>query len=620
MKKNGAGQKRGKESQAAARLVQAVTARDTIQREKAVDVILASPSKGIVGELIEFLSSTDGDVRTSGLSLLKRVGGRNLSPLLDLLRNSDPWLRMCACEILGALKKKRTIPHLVTCSSDPDPNVRNAACIALGEFSDSTAEEALLSALQDEEWIAFSAAYSLGKMGSSRAIPHLWKTFVEKDGVLALIACEVLLATGDQHLWRDLFLVLKGWGEQKREMFIRMVLEKEVPAVLEALYETLGEDLFSHLARHLLAEGKCSAALMHLLARFRRIETCNILLDALKKEDQDADEFDDLLQLFVGLNDVWRFRSEVYLHGESEDLLPFVRACGMAGHRVPVETIDRLFASGSLTLKRELIKQLPGIAEGDATGVLRKALKDEDGHVRGDAALAVARLGLKDLTAEVVDLVVDGFPDVRKKGLQALALLDGQRVAELVERLVQSNRTEDRKIALSVVDQLDKEQAFAVMQVLLDDADESVVRSAIYTAGSLLNRDKRYMKLFDRLLGERPVLHGLLRVIREQRLDAFRDRLVKILCEQGSDAWTRYQVLTALAGLRDHSLLDVFVGSLNDESTLIKIGSIKALAELADARAVAYVRPFMKSQDAALRSAASIAVKELRRAEQKRAP
>jgi len=620
MKEGPPKQKPGMKPSAPARLERAVIAGDALQKEKAINAILRSSSKSVVGELIGLLTSTDADVRMNGLSLLKRVGGRNLSPVLDLLKATDPWMRMCACEIMGEVKKKRVVPHLITCSQDPDPNVRNAACIALGEFRDAAAVDALLAALQDEESIAFCAVHSLGKIGSDRTIPYLWKTFVEKDGVLALIACEVLLGFRSQQVWRDVFLVLKGWSEQKRDIFVRTVLEKEVPAVLDMLFDTMVESLFSHLARYVLADGKWSPRLMGLLARFRRPETCDILLDALRTLDQDSEGFDDLLDIFVGLHEVWQFRSEEYLQKDPQELLPFIRACGMAGHKIPAATIERLFMHAPLAVKRELMRQLSSVIDGDATSLMRKALADEDGHIKGDAALAAARLGLAGFTEEIVNISVDGFLDVRRKGLQALAALDKKRLGDVVETLARSGRIDDRKIALTAVDQLDKERTFGVMQVLLDDPDDSVVKSAIHTAGNILPRDNRYLKALNKLLAERPVLHELLRVIREQKLDAFKDPLVKLLGEQGDDAWTRYQVLTALAAFRDHSLLNVFVRSLQDENILIKIGSIKALSELADATAMAHVKPFMRSRDPALRSAASAAVKELRRLDQKWSP
>jgi HEAT repeat protein len=608
--------KPGKKLSAPARLERAVMAGDALQKEKAINAILGSSSKGIVGELMGLLTNTDTNVRMNGLSLLKRVGGRNLSPVLDLLKATDPWMRMCACEILGEVKKKRVMPHLIACSQDPDPNVRNAACIALGAFRDDSAVDALLAALQDEEWIAFCAVHSLGKIGSDRAVPYLWKIFVEKDGVLALITCEVLLGFRRQQVWRDAFLVLKGWSEQKRDIFVRTVLEKEVPAVLDMLFDTMGESLFSHLARHVLADGKWSPRIMGLLARFRRPETCNILLDVLRTVDQDSEEFDDLLDIFVGLHEVWQYRSEEYLQKDPQELLPFIRACGMAGHKIPAETIDRLFMHAPLAVKRELMRQLPSIIDGDATGLMRKALTDEDGHIKGDAAIAAARLGLEGFTQEIVNISVDGFLDVRRKGLQALATLDKQRLGDLVETLARSARSDDRKTALTALNELDKERIFGVMQVLLNDPDESVVKSAIHTAGNMLPQDNRYLKALNELLAERPVVHELLRVIREQKLDIFKDPLVKLFGEQGDDAWTRYQVLTALAAFRDHSLLNVFVGALQDENILIKIGSIKALSDLADASVMVHVKPFMRSQDPALRSAASAAVKELRRLEQ----
>ena len=170
-------------------------------------------------------------------------------------------------------------------------------------------------------------------------------------------------------------------------------------------------------------------------------------------------------------------------------------------------------------------------------------------------------------------------------------------------------------MALSAMHRLDKGKAFAAMKALLDDPDEMVLRSAIYAAGRLVDRDERYLELLNRLLVERPVLHELLRVIRERKLDSFKDRLVELFLETGRDVWTRYEILAALAALRDHSLFDVFAGGLRDENTLIKIGSIKALSDLSDAAAIAHVKPFARSQDAALRSIASAALKQLQQVE-----
>ncbi len=479
--------------------------------------------------------------------------------------------------------------------------------------------KALLEALNDEESIAFSAIYSLGRIASPRVIPQLWRVFVERKGVLSLIACEVLLAFKDRQVLHDLLSVLRGWSEERRDIFIRTILEKEDTATLDQLHETVGEGLFEHLARFILSNRRTSIKVMKLVVRFRRQEACEIILDALKKTGPDDDDFDELVALFVDLKPVWAGKVADYLDKEPAVLLPFIRACGVAGHKIAEESLYKLFSEGPLGLKREIIRQLPNIGERNGSGLLKRALSDEDGHVQGDAALASARLGLNDLAPEILGLARVGFADVRRKALEALAALDIDRATGLVESFVAKGSVEDKKVALVIMDHLDKERAFAVMKTLLADPDETVARSAIYTAGRLLERDQRYLEIFNGLLVKRPVLHELLRVIRERKLSIFRDRLVALFFDQGRDVWTRYEVLAALAVFREHSLFDVFIGGLRDENTLIKIGSIKALSDLSDPAALPHVTPFARSQDATLRSAASAALNKLKQGERKRA-
>ena len=155
------------------------------------------------------------------------------------------------------------------------------------------------------------------------------------------------------------------------------------------------------------------------------------------------------------------------------------------------------------------------------------------------------------------------------------------------------------------------------MKRLLSDPDETVVRAAIYTTGKLIEKDDRYLEILGRLFIERPFLHELLRVIRERKLSTFMDRLITLFFDVDRDVWTRYEALAALASFREHSLLNVFINGLRDENTLIKIGSIKALADLRDPSAFPHVASFVRSHDAALRSAANAALKQLKQKNQK---
>jgi HEAT repeat protein len=58
------------------------------------------------------------------------------------------------------------------------------------------------------------------------------------------------------------------------------------------------------------------------------------------------------------------------------------------------------------------------------------------------------------------------------------------------------------------------------------------------------------------------------------------------------------------------------VGALKDENNLIKIGGLKALSDLGEKRAAPHIRPFTKSIDQDVKSAAQLALRRLSRSEE----
>jgi HEAT repeat protein len=615
------GRKKGKEkeNERIERFIRSITSRNNIVKERAAKSLLRSPPRGIVPRLNDLLRGKEAGPRMAALELLKKFDSSAVGPVIDLLHDKDPAVRIRACEILASLGHAKARPHLLVSLKDESPNVRSAACLALGEFRGDQVVEGLLDALNDEEWIAFSAIYSLGRIASFKIMPQLWKIVKEREGVLPLIACEVLIAFKDRRVLQDLFATLKGWSEEKRDIFIRTILEKEDAPTLDQLHESMGEALFEHLARFIAPDTGIPMKLMKLVARFQRQEACDIILDALSRTGKDGDDFDKMIELFANLKPVWSSRVAYYLGKDSALLLPFIRACGVTGQKIPEESLCRLFSEAPLDLRREIIRQLPDILSHGGATLLKKALYDEDGHVKGDAALASARLRLDGLAPEILDLAKVGFLDVRRKALQALTTLDVGRATALAESFVAQGSGEDKKVAVTAMDHLDKDRSFKMMKALLADPQEAVKRSAIYAAGRLLEKDTRYLEILNRLLVEQPVPHELLRVVRERRLYTFKDQLVLLFLDAGRDSWTRYEVLAGLAVFQDQALFEVFVNGLRDENTLIKIGSIKALSDLGDPAAIRYVKAFTQSQDITLRSVAGAAVKQLKQREREAA-
>jgi HEAT repeat protein len=217
---------------------------------------------------------------------------------------------------------------------------------------------------------------------------------------------------------------------------------------------------------------------------------------------------------------------------------------------------------------------------------------------------------MRELTPDVELIAKKGFADVRKKALLALLRLDTGLALEAINGFVTSGSPEDKKIYLAVTPYIDGSTNFPFLERLIGDSDERVRQTAIRVIGNFVE-DERYLKLFETLLKSGDVPNEVLNVIGAKRLKGFRQLLTEIFLDPLQPLWTRYHALAALAVFGDLSLFSIFVGGLKDENNLIKIGSLKALSELHDKRAIPHIKPFTKSIDEDVLTAATLALSML---------
>ena len=94
-------------------------------------------------------------------------------PLLEtLLGDAHPFVRATACESLGALRSRASVPKLSTVlSGDADPRVRQAAAIAFVSIGDAAAAGPLTGALKDGAApVRHAAIRALGKLRADGAV------------------------------------------------------------------------------------------------------------------------------------------------------------------------------------------------------------------------------------------------------------------------------------------------------------------------------------------------------------------------------------------------------------------------------------------------------------------
>ncbi len=586
---------------------------DNFEKEKAIEALIASPGKDVVEGIIPLLQQRNTGSRMAVLDVLKKIGSSHVDGVISMLYDENEDIRVYGCEVLSFLKDPRAIPSLIDKLVTDADNVRNAACVALGDFNDEEAVKALLNALHDDEWIAFSAIYSIGRTRLKIAAPQLLEFFKTSSEELSIAACEVLIEYEDNDILDEIFETLKGWDRPKRNTYLKTILEKGNEEIFRKLKEKIGDELFEHLLNSIRYEKQYSLEIIRMLTNFRHNETCEAILGVLKEMNSDSEDYEAILTLFASLSDVWVSSIEGYMKREEQYLLPLIKACKIAGIKLEEPLLLDVYLTSPVDVKREIITGMPGICQANCCSIIREAIKDTDGHIKGYAVNVVGTLSLHELKDEIIDITQHDFTDVRIKAIKTLVSLDKERAMELIKHFVYDGSCEDKKVYLSATHLIDSENNFPFIEKLVFDPDESVRRSTIGVIGNFIENE-RYVGLLQKILKDDNIPHEVLKVIKDKKLDIFKDRLVEIFIDRNKGMWTRYYALAALGVFEDRSLFNIFVNGLNDENGLIIIGCIRALADLNDKKAMSYILPFTDNPNEDVKSTAESVLEKLEKA------
>lgn len=118
----------------------------------------------------------------SGLATLKT--DRSFDVLVRALGDSNMFVRERSLRALGAFAQPRCVPVLLeVLKGDSEPQLRLDAAYVLQDYGGKEVVQALLGALQDQERVATTAAYSLGKQNAAQAIKPVFDLILRaRDG------------------------------------------------------------------------------------------------------------------------------------------------------------------------------------------------------------------------------------------------------------------------------------------------------------------------------------------------------------------------------------------------------------------------------------------------------
>ncbi len=114
--------------------------------------------------------------------ILINVGTEAVDELLAAYDALPQNARVSALDVLGRIRGLRGVGLMKRCLADPHPDIRARAAHGLGLIGDPGAAPDLIAALADKEWpVRAMAAKALGRLGNPAAIPHLRDTMKDRE-------------------------------------------------------------------------------------------------------------------------------------------------------------------------------------------------------------------------------------------------------------------------------------------------------------------------------------------------------------------------------------------------------------------------------------------------------
>ncbi|MCX7856684.1 MAG: HEAT repeat domain-containing protein [Deltaproteobacteria bacterium] len=577
------------------RLIKDLKEGDTYKREKAVEILSGLSDGKVITATIPLIYEKDTSVRMAAVEVLKKVGGTKLEAILSLFSDESEDVRIYACDVVGYIKDERAIPYLLKALKSDTENVRVAACSALGEFKREDVVDALTDVLEDSEWIAFSAISSLGKIKDPKSIPHLTQRLKTGSDLIAMAACEALLKYKDPRAITEVALTIKGFKEEKKSAFLKVIVDRVEDGFIDVLYENFGEDIFPYLKDAILLERRRSKDLLGLLKYFKTHETVELLINLLNDMGEDHEDYEFVLDILSELKEVWIHSLDDYLK-RGESYAAHIINCAVNEEvKIEEKPLLEIFTTSSLEVKRIIVKHLDKLCT-DGKKILILALKDKDGHIRGDAAEVVGKKKWNDMEMEILRLVRNDYADVRIKALKSLIAINREKAKSEIEKFVSEGTKEDKKVYVSCSSMLSADENYKFVMELLKSHDLEEKRLAVHIIEGFIE-DERYHKLVKDLLEGDLIPYEVLKIVKDKRLIQFKDRVVEIFGDKTRDTWTRYFAISALSSFDDKGLFPVFVEAVKDENPLIRIAGIKGFLSIKEKKALDYILPLKEDKD-----------------------
>ena len=259
-----------------AELVRLAVDKNRLVRREAREALLAieAPPEVTLPLLVKVLEESEPEALLPALETLAEQGKKVVPRLMEVLESEKGCYWAClVIERIGP-DAAEAVPQLMHCVKRDAPEVRIEALLALASIGEAArpAVETVASVLENDPFtgVKYAAAYALGRLGDSKAIPALEKAAESDDPILKLTALWSLvrLKPNDRELMERAVQAfaegLQSDNEQLRSVAATAFAETDIPVdiaegpLLKSLVDKLDQATIDRLVDAFVKRGKAA--------------------------------------------------------------------------------------------------------------------------------------------------------------------------------------------------------------------------------------------------------------------------------------------------------------------------------------------------------------------------
>ncbi|HHN64586.1 MAG TPA: hypothetical protein ENK09_04415 [Nitrospirae bacterium] len=437
-------------------------------------------------------------LRNTALLVMKEIG--NIRIIRKLLIDKDDDVRKFGVDLIAELKDRESCPYLRDLMKDPNPNVRAATASAIGKIGCHDLKDELIEALDDDEWVCFSALDSMGRLKDVEFIEPLSRLLDSGSDAIRYAAIEALSAIPHPEAAGILKGYLKKAADSEKKLILKALVNSGLTPEDGNLKETFLEMLRSddrdemiHALKGLVLI-KASDAVREILERGGEMDPLNPLeqdlISIIRESIVDIGSCDVLIELLR--SGELKYRAKVIA----------IESIGELGCKDAVGTLVELLRSDIRDIRRAGMKAIGKMKCEEAYEEVITAIEDPDGHVRRAAIKALGDIGDKRAFEPLSEhLKAEPYKDVREETVITLLRLDEERFLDgldeydlytkkLVARftnnadvLIRLSEAEEMEVRIEAIRRLGEfafeEKCLDRLKELVKDRDAEIRRAAV---------------------------------------------------------------------------------------------------------------------------------------------